>query len=238
MEDIVQALKIGFAILVLAIALGVSVYTINVANRTAKQITYTSNNRNYFDNMSISQSNNLRNRPVEIDTIISTLYRYSKEDFAVKLYLQENPNKDPELIQLFDLDTESSVRSAAAVANHMYLSKEENELLKIYGREGNDSTNPYLFGAPWGGSNDKDITKRIDLYINGEKGYIADIMVDYTNNNLKRYNNDEYEFTESFIKYTFSGDTVSVGEGEEIETLTGTQQPEDKIEIAYIIRKK
>lgn len=234
MEDIVQALKIGFAMLVLVIALGISIFAINVANRTAKQITYLSNNRNFFDNMNISQSNNLRNRPVEIDTIISTLYRYKKENFAVKLYLQESSAKQPKLIQIFDVDIEGKMNTISAASG--YLSKEDKEILEIYGKKGNDSTNPYLFGAPWAGTT-LDITKRVDFYINGIKGYINDIEVDYTNNNLKRYNNDGYEFTESFVKYTYSGDTTSVGEGEEIETLTGSKQPEDKIEITYIIKK-
>ena len=76
------------------------------------------------------------------------------------------------------------------------------------------------------------------MFISGDKGYINDIEVDYTNNNLKKYNRNEYEFTESFVKYTYSGDTVSVGEGDDIETLTGSKQPEDKIEISYIIKKR
>ena len=62
------------------------------------------------------------------------------------------------------------------------------------------------------------------------------------NNNLQRLiekkeANSGYEFVESFVKYTYTGDTISVGEGEGIETITGSMQPEDKIEITYTLKK-
>ena len=99
---------------------------------------------------------------------------------------------------------------------------------------------------------------RIDLFVKGEAGYINNVLVDYSQNqhNLKDWiaycsssktsitdinNNtvqvDTYVFVETFVKYSFTGDTISVGEGEGVETITGSKQTEDKIDIIYTITK-
>ena len=103
-----------------------------------------------------------------------------------------------------------------------------------------DSTNPYLFEAPWIGNTNTDAKARVDLFIKGEIGYINNVKVDYSNNNLETFLSgvvEEYRLVESFVKYTYSGDTISVGKGDDIETITGSKQPEDKIEIIYSIKR-
>ena len=49
---------------------------------------------------------------------------------------------------------------------------------------------------------------------------------------------DNLEIEERFVQYNYSGDTISVGEGENIETLTGNKIPDSKVEITYTIKRK
>ena len=69
------------------------------------------------------------------------------------------------------------------------------------------------------------------MYVKGERGYINGTRVDYTNNNLKRFSNSRFE--EQFAQYAYKGDTISVGEGDGIETITGNSKTETKIVITY-----
>ena len=93
----------------------------------------------------------------------------------------------------------------------------------------------------------EELQKRVDLFINGSVGYINNVKVNYLDNgrptdsstpaNLKYYlnNSNAYKIKEEFVKYNYSGDTISVGEGDNIETLTGNKIPNTKIEITYTI---
>lgn len=107
--------------------------------------------------------------------------------------------------------------------------------MSLYGDTSLTTTNPYLFEAPWIGNTSKDIKTRVDLYVKGECAYINGTKVDYRLNSLLGENSfrDNPLFEEEFIQYTYKGDTISVGEGEDTETITGNSKPEDKIVIIY-----
>ena len=60
----------------------------------------------------------------------------------------------------------------------------------------------------------------------------------YMDYNSKHSPDDQIEIEERFVQYNYSGDTISVGEGENIETLTGNKIPDSKVEITYTIIKK
>lgn len=235
MENAIDAMKMAFAVLVFVIALSTAIYALGIANVTVQTIIYTNDKTNFFNNLDVTAESKTY-RLVDADTIVPTLYRYYKENFSVKLYDEDK------LVQIFDLNTERNVSKAAALRSAAR-NDEQRTLLAIYGdKTAEASTNPYLFEAPWMGNATVDTKTRVDLYVNGECGYINNIFVDYTSNNLKRLidkknSSSEYEFVESFVKYTYSGDTISVGEGEGIETITGSKQPEDKIEITYTLKK-
>lgn len=236
MENALDAMKMAFAMLVLVIALSTAIYALNVTNSTVKTIVYMNDKTNFFDNLDVTAETKTY-RIVDADTIVPTLYRYYKENFSVKLY-----NED-KLVQIFDINTEGKVNKASALRPSLR-NQEQINLLSIYGdkNQTDDSTNPYLFEAPWIGNTNVDTKTRVDLYVNGQSGYINNVLVDYTKNNLqklikKKKENSGYEFVESFVKYTYSGDTISVGEGEDIETITGSKQPEDKIEITYTLKR-
>ena len=125
--------------------------------------------------------------------------------------------------------------------------KEERFLLETYGKD--SLTN--MFGAPWNVNALVYAKKRVDLFINGSVGYINNVKVDYSYNgrpgtssnppNLKFYMQDLRDLIkikEEFVKYNYTGDTISVGEGDNIETLVGNKIPDSKIEITYTIENR
>ena len=225
MDNAVDAIKMAFGMLVFVIAMTATIYLFNSATATTKVLLYAADKTNYYDNIEI-KNENITNRNVNIETIVPTLYRYYKENFAVQIY-----KNDGTLVQIFDLNIEGKVRRAAG-KRASSRTAEENGLMSLYGV----STKPsYLFEAPWMGNTSKDIKTRIDLYVNGKCGYINGTKVDYTANNLKQFSSTA-SFTERFIQYNYKGDTISVGEdeGEDgIETITGNVKPETKIVIIY-----
>jgi hypothetical protein len=89
-----------------------------------------------------------------------------------------------------------------------------------------------MYGAPWLGSINKDAKTRVDMYIYGGKGYINNVLVDYTSNNLMQYKN-KY-FKETYAQYAYEGDTIT-DENDELVTLTGSKQVSTKIVITYQI---
>lgn len=251
MENVTHALIMAFAVLVFVVALSISMYALNSVNSTAKAIAYMTDETNYYDNINVSASSRTT-RIVEADTIVPTLYRYYKENFSVKIFDATSGTKN--LLQIFDVDTEGKIYKASAMTNSVLNQPKNREyklLLDIYGNKitaANASTNPYLFEAPWIGNTKVDTKTRIDLYVKGEVGYINNIKLDYTQNSFKKllekqnsYNasatTTRYEFVETFVKYTYTGDTITVENGEDIETITGNKQPEDKVEITYTLKE-
>ena len=121
-------------------------------------------------------------------------------------------------------------------------------LLEEYGKD----RLTFLFGSPWNTNALVYAKQRVDFFVNGSLGYINNVLVDYSYYpgyqpeagvhpaNLKYYmeQSDNLEIEERFVQYNYSGDTISVGEGENIETLTGNKIPDSKVEITYTIKRK
>lgn len=249
MDNVVDALIMGFAMLVFVIALSAAMYMFNQVTATSEVVLYVSDRTNYFENIEIDDANlNITTRIVDLDTIIPTLYRYYKENFCVKIC--DDRNGTNELIQIFDVNIEGEVRLAESATTP---TPKQKSLVAAYG---NDTIPRYLFEAPWIGNKERDTKTRIDLYIKGGAGYINDTYVDYTDKGNGTETIDSlaevrelieqgteidgvktnYEITESFVEYVFSGDTISTEDG--TEKITGDKQEESKIIITYTIRKK
>lgn len=225
MENALDAMKMGFGMLVFVMALSASMYLLNAATSTSQVLLYYADETNYLDNINVNTD--ITKRTVNVETIIPTLYRYYKENFAVQIY-----DRKGTLVQIFDVNIEGKVRRAAG----KILSKrtgEEKALMSLYGNATplNDK-NPYLFEAPWIGNTSKDIKTRVDLFVKGQCAYINGTKVDYRANNLLG-NFGDSQFEEEFIEYAYKGDTISEGEGEDMETITGNVKPESKIVIIY-----
>lgn len=230
MENAVDAIKMAFGMMVFVIAMSATMYLFNAVSSTSQVLLYAADETNYYDNIEIDESagESITTRKVNVETIIPTLYRYYKENFAVQIY-----NKNGKMVQIFDVNIEGKVRKAASTISSRRTG-EQNALMSLYGvtLTGGDAdkTNPYLFEAPWIGNTSKDIKTRIDLYVNGECGYINNTKVDYRNNNLLE-NFKDSTFSEEFTQYAYKGDTISSEDG--TETITGNVKAETKILIIY-----
>ena len=245
MENGVEAIKMGFSMFIFALALTTAMYIFSICGNTAQAIVYYNDESNYYDNISIAEGVDITTeRLVGFDTVIPTLYRYYKENFSVKLYDKTGdysslPNG--KLIQVFDISTENKVNFAYRQTNGNInaANPEQKLLLQTYGKDA--VTN--LFGSPWNVNALEHAKKRVDFFINGSMGYINNVKVDYTDKgqpgntnpaNLQYYMKlNNLKIQERFVQYNYMGDTVSVGEGENLETLTGNKIPETKILITY-----
>lgn len=229
MDNAVDAIIMAFSVFVFVIALTMSMYMFSQISSTSEILLYYSDKTNYYDNIEIA-TNTLEQttRTVGTETIIPTLYRYYKENFCVKIC-----DVDGTLIQIFDVNIEGKVRKAVATLDTKR-SSEQKSLIKLYGPE-SEYTN--LFEAPWIGNTDTYTKARIDFYINGVEGYINNTKVEYKNNLFHKAVEKDVKFTESFIEYAFSGDTITVGEGDATETITGNKQENSKIVITYTAQK-
>lgn len=255
MDNVVQAIFLAFAMFVLVIGLSTSAYLINEMNTAAVAVIRANDKTSDYQTISFDSSgiksrskldttsldNGFRKRTVSADTVISTLYRYYKENYAVEIYDTSGLN------QLFDLTVETKINSSNSEklqyekeydSDGNVISINVNEatpvkdaLVKAYQTTYNNPSNKeYMWGAPWLGSA-KDIEQRIDLYVSSKAGYIGDRYVNYKNNDFASLK--DKKFSEQFIQYTFDGETYTDTNGEDVETLVGSRQELKKILIVY-----
>ena len=260
MDNVVQAIFLAFAMFVLVIGLSTSAYLINKMNTAALAVVRANDKTSDYQTVSYDSSklksrsslasgttdNGFKKRTVSADTVISTLYRYYKENFAVEIYDEDGFN------QLFDLSVETKINSQGSVkyektmdqdgnVSSVDISKKtilEDHLAEAYRANYNNINNKeYMWGAPWLGSA-KDIEQRIDLYVSSKAGYIGNSFVSYkpgTGALAKRgfASMKDKNFSEQFIQYTFNGETYTDTNGEDVETLVESQHELKKILIIY-----
>lgn len=228
MENVTRALMLAFSMLIFVISFSYAMYLINGLTTTSSTLLETITPTKYYDNIKVS-SEDIATRDVGVDTIIPTLYRYYKENYAVKIL-----DKDGNLIQVFDVNLESKIARAAA-----YTGTSDKELISLKNSIYNDNDNKvYLFEAPWTGSTDEDTRARIDYFLNGTKGYINNTLVDYESSIGKGGFLGQYRgktFEESFVEYAYEGETISTENG--VETITGSTQESSKIIITYKLKE-
>ena len=99
MENAVEALKMGFAVLVLVAALSLAIFSFTKVRETTDAITSGADIKEYYQQLSldetgVSSNNALSSRIVGVETIIPTLYRYYKENYTILFYVGEKYNKD------------------------------------------------------------------------------------------------------------------------------------------------
>lgn len=232
MEDAVQALRMAFAVIVFILAITCTFAMINRAKATAEVVFYAQDVTNFYQKVEgIEKSDLSSERTVGVETLIPTLYRYYKENFAVRIL-----DETGKLLQIFDTTVESETRTAVSTITSRRTPKQKM-LVSLYGA-GKPAN---LFEAPWSGSTNKDAKTRIDYYINGSKGYINNTLVDYSGNKqsirslqLPTNYGPEIKFIEKFIEYDYSGKTITSEDGS--ETLIDVKG-NSKIEIIYQIKK-
>lgn len=227
MENVTRAFIISFSMLIFVIAFSFSMYLINKLTMTSDTLLETITTTKYYDNIKVS-GEGTTTRDVGIDTIIPTLYRYYKENYAVKIL-----DSNGDLIQIFDVNIEGKIAKAAA-----YTGTSDKKLDSLRSSIYNDSGNKaYLFEAPWTGSTSENTRARIDYFLNGTKGYINNTLVDYestigSGGFIGQYGDKIFE--ESFVEYAYEGETISTENG--VETITGNTQESSKIIITYKLK--
>lgn len=86
MENAVDALKIGFAVLVFVMALSLTIYMFSEARETADAVLHSSDITEFMEYhgfANYTEAEGSRNRIVGLETIIPTLYKYYKENYTV-----------------------------------------------------------------------------------------------------------------------------------------------------------
>ncbi len=102
MENAVDALKIAFAVLIFAIAISLSFSVIGQARATSEVILALNDKANSYNYVANEDNNaNNKERIVSFETILPTIYRYAKEQYAVTII-----KKDGTPIVRYDLYTE------------------------------------------------------------------------------------------------------------------------------------
>lgn len=235
MEDAVHAIMMAFAVFVFVIGLTLAIYMFSQITTTSEALLYYADETNFYDNIKI-EGDNKTDRIVDAETIIPTLYRYYKENFCVKIC-----DANGVLLQIFDLNLEGKVRTTASTE----VRKRTPEEQALNTRYNDKNKIEYLFEAPWIGNTDRDTKTRIDFYINGQSGYINNSYLNYENNpfyKIRIYNQNYWlseeqkiHFTEKFINYSYSGETMTTDDGDTL--VTGTKD-KDKIVIIYTADKK
>ena len=112
MENAVEALKIGFGVIVFAVALTVLFRMTSLIRGTSEEIFTSIDETTYIDytvdTSKINQTgneNSMGKRIVSITDIIPTIYRYSQEGYGVTIL------HGSQIVARFDLSTESQVAS-------------------------------------------------------------------------------------------------------------------------------
>lgn len=85
MENAVEALKMAFAVIVFVIALSVSIKVFSEARQTSDLVLTTADETAHYDYEDYTKNGTSgENRIVGMETIIPTLYKYSKENYTVR----------------------------------------------------------------------------------------------------------------------------------------------------------
>lgn len=235
MENAEKAIMMAFAVIVLVFALAIAINMFSKVTVTSEHLAFYADSTIYYDNVELEASSysdeHIKDGTVRIvnaETIIPTLYRYYKENFCVKIYDASN-----NLIQIFDVNLEGKVHGAAGDTHADNNAKEPVHIQNYaYNKVYNDKTKKFcLFGAPWLGSTDS-VKTRIDYFVDGKSGYINNSYVDYEGNDFYQARAAGKQFKERFINYSYTGQTMTTEDGDEL--VTG-EKSKDKIVIIYTL---
>ncbi len=252
MENAVDAIKIAFGLLVFAIAIALTFSVVGQVRATSDIIFTLNDKTSFYEYATEIDYNTEINRIVGLETILPTIHRYAKEQYAVTifdtqgnaivrydLYTEGFMSNWNEILKRMNLNDENAINTYNQVKERLdqvqyVVNKELNKNIDImdslnsklyYGKSDISSIN---IVSPWMGDPDNDTVDRIkaDMPTNGtyEKNGIT-----YYGKNLLQYK--DRTFKEKFIEISTSGETVTDG-SDEIETIKGNK----KLEIIYILQ--
>lgn len=257
MENAVDAIKLAFGIFAFILALAIAIFVIGQARATSDVIFHMNDKTEFYEYVEEGDVN-AEDRVVGINTIIPTIHRYAKEQFAVSIY-----DKNGQPIARYDLWTEGFMSNWDEILRDKEGNNEEaynqikvrlegiqrivNETIQKYGGTGSNVSVEKIMdtcysvnasevnrlikhGAPWVGDNEQ-ILARIKADMTGTP--YTNNKITYNGNkekNLKDYKDEK--FIEKFVEITTSGETITTDEGDSLETIKGNK----KLEIIYIMQ--
>ena len=261
MENAADALKIAFAMLVFSLALMLLFTVVGQAKETSDIVFQLNDKTGNYEYITTDDYNTNEDRIVGFETILPTIYRYEKEQYAVTiidntgkpivrfdLYTEGFMGNWNDVLKKMENGTEEEKSTAISVYNGVAdrLNKvdeildatEENKLINqintgnLYGaiRHGSSTvvgTTQNIVSAPWTGSSESEVIKRIEADITGD--IYTRNNISYKGVNLLQYN--EKQFVEKFIEVETSGEIVTDGE-DSLETIRANR----KLEIIYIMQ--
>lgn len=261
MENAVDALKIAFAMLVFSIALMLLFTVVGQAKQTSDIVFQLNDKTGKYEYITADDYNTNEDRIVGFETILPTIYRYEKEQYAVTiidskgkpivrfdLYTEGFMGNWNDILKKMANGTNEEKYEATSVYNgvaqrlekvdEILGSSEENKLINLI-------NNGKLYGATRHGSSTVTGTTQNIVAApwigSSESEIISRIDADitgstYTRNNIsyKGVNLLQYnqkQFIEKFIEVETSGEVVTDGE-DSLETIRANR----KLEIIYIMQ--
>lgn len=153
MENVADALLMGFAILIFVIALSVSFSTLEHAKSTADVVLFYSDRDNFQTPLKIEDDSvNEGGRTVGIDTVISTIYRCSKENFVVSI--DDGQDDDDKYVFEYIGNNSAEIKGLIEffITNHTGV-KYKEEYAEIT-----------TSGTTYGGTLEENVNKRMYIY--------------------------------------------------------------------------
>lgn len=252
MENAVDALKVAFGVFVFAIAITLAFSVIGQARATSDAIFKLNDKMAYYEYATEEDYNAVENRTVNLETLLPTIHRYAKEQYAVTifdtngipivrydLYTEGFMGNWNEVIKKVKLGNEDAIKTYQEVKERLeqvqyVVNKElgtnvnimEQLEEKLY--RGTSTVSSVNIVSPWMGDPNNDTQDRIkcDMTTNGT--YTKN-QITYYGKNLLQYK--DKKFKEKFLEIATSGETITDG-NDSIETIRGNK----KLEIIYIIQ--
>lgn len=265
MENAVDALKLAFALLVFVIAVALTFSIVGQAKATSDTILAINDKTSLYEYVETSEENaSNKDRIVGFETILPTIYRYAKEQYAVTIL-----DTDGTPIVRYDLYTEGFMQRWDEILKNVRRTGDKVELEEIRTRIqlvddviqketgkqnaiwSSMTTDSYQTGdlysgsnennsgittvAPWMGNANIDAIDRIKADLE-KNGKYKKNGITYKGKNLSQYK--ESKFKEKFIEIQTSGTTITETDAEDqsIQYSLETVRGNKKLEIIYILQ--
>lgn len=216
MENAVRALEMAFAVMIFVIALTVTITSFSTARITSDLVLQRSDETTYYDYVDYTEGvgytfpdgstytyDTQGNRIVGLETIIPTVYKYSKERYRVEFY-EANYNEEegtystPKELSIYT--TRLNKNSGKAVYNNSSIL--DTEKINVYYF---DIAIEMERSEPWVAST-TEIKKHLDSIFNGSNyylpQYLGNVFISYQNNNLQMKNISNMKFIEKIGRIT------------------------------------
>lgn len=218
MENAVDALKIGFAVLVFVMALSLTMFMFTNARESADIVLHSSDLTAYMEYIEPQEGS--ENRIVGLETIIPTLYKYYKENYTV-IFRDASGG----FLELYETATNTDLWSSD-YTNRYYGGKST----RVCSFDVNEETKRH---EPWTGS-EKENKRMLDIFIQGGTYTYTDSRGKQTinfGNGLSKYRNKK--FIESLGEYEFNANN---NEASDTDYNSGLIKNKKKRVIIYTLQ--